>query len=88
MLSGKEEAVKFVPSEDAKLALFENSYKKQTQFFTTYSPCAAFTVILEKINDLDGVTDLKISGENWKVQFAYAMPEFEEKPEQEGEAVE
>jgi len=34
------------------------------------------------------LTDVKISDENWKVQFALSMPELEEKPEQEGEAVE
>jgi len=30
MLSSKEEKVKYVAVEDAKLALFDRSYKKQT----------------------------------------------------------
>jgi len=67
MLSSKEEKVKYVAVEDARLALFDRSYKKQTQFFTTYSPCLAFNDILEKIDGLDGVTDVKITGQNWKV---------------------
>ena len=68
MLSSKEEKIQRSFSEkDAKLCPFDNSVEKQTQFFTTYSPELAFGDLLEVINDIDGLCEVKMDGSNYKV---------------------
>lgn len=63
----------YEPAEGAKLAPYDVQCQKMTQFFSTYSPELAFNDILKSVNDLDGVSDVKIDTANWKVKFTIGV---------------
>ena len=72
-----EEIAQYVPPLEAKLGLFDNTVKKQTQFFTNYQPELVITDILKTLQDVDNIGEINVDGANWKLTFNVVQKSIE-----------